>query len=297
MFRIARLLILQMCLEYGYNEPACRMASKRWNALDNTLKSIDVLHFFYYSALVYLKARNYLHARSALVKVLSVPGSAISVVQATALRKLCIVDLIMFGEVRPLPSWLPKSNPLLDRLLDGVRGANRLHDSENDFSPEKSVTRSSRSTTVPSDAFEIANPEVSCPSHLRDVVRVFTDPNASISGLVTCLGKFEQQLRISKDWGLACRLVVAKQSHLLLKISNVFERVPLKYIKENCECSSEKELHDVLDFFNHMSCITGIVVRRKDEELFEFNISTDGTNDQFDSLRREIGYLKSIQTL
>jgi hypothetical protein len=253
---------------------------------------LDILQRLYESALHSIKSRNYIDARTNLIKILAVPGSAVSIAQVTALRKLCLIDLIIWGELKPLPSWVSKSSPLLGNLFDGLRFQNRRHDNSDDFSPEKSISRSSRTVNFTVEGLELANPDVFCPSYLREIVRVFVDPTASVSDLYDVLKNTEQQLTTSKDWGLAVRLLPAKQRLILTQLFRVYDRIPVALAFDKCECTSEMQFNDLVAAFDDISVMTGNGVSREDDflKLLRSNYSNEARGlmiaiDQFTALR------------
>ena len=255
---------------------AYELASRKWASFEKSLHSLEILELCYYSALVFIRSREYSKARVCLLKALAMPGNSLSVVQVSCLRKLCLVDLILFGEVRALPGWLAKSNQHMTQLYDGARMGNQATGLNPDFSPEKAPARSNRPRSGSShtgEALDVANPDVVCPSALSDIVRTFMNPSSSAADVNEVVKNSETALRKGRDWGLAIRLALAKRRHSLNRLAKVFDRMLETDIQRLTACRTSDEFSELVTDFNSWSPSSGISIQLGDEGYWVFNRS------------------------
>jgi len=250
------------------------LASTKWSAFEKGLSSVELLHFQYYTALVFIRSREYSKARVALIQALAVPGTSISVIQVSCLRKLCLVDLILFGEVKGLPGWLSKGNPLLSQLFDGARIGAQSPSVSTDFSPEKSAMRSNRLQSRSAhggEAFQIANPDVVCPSSLSDIIKTFMTRNSSVTDVMDAVKCQEGHLKKGKDWGLALRLGLAKSRHSLNRMAEMYTKMHENDIRKRTGCRTHVDWSELVREFNVWSSFSGIGIQSCGDGFWHFH--------------------------
>lgn len=192
-------------------------------------------------------------------------------IQIAAMRKLILIQLLCYGQVKPLPVYVSKRCPLIFRIWENVRSGMPDH--------QKSVESRSRSHDRRGDsnsieAMEDIYPNILLPSKLRGLVSAFNDvPNRNIN-IISELASLESHLVKSRDWGIAKVLPIAKRRLILKKMSHIYYSVPVSRACAVSGCSSARELIEVC----HSSLlgwdeVLGMVCLDREEKFLVFNRS------------------------
>lgn len=103
----------------------------------------------------------YSEAQELLISVLVIPCKSVHEVQLRALRKLCIVQLLLDGSLHALPPIVSKTAPLMDKLWDDLLKSGKCHPTRTStsMSPEKVFIRGpeTRSVNETSDAVNLTS--------------------------------------------------------------------------------------------------------------------------------------------
>ena len=245
-----------MCLEFGLFDEAYTVACTVWTSIEGSMGSLALLEYHYYAALSQLHERDYVGARMSLLSVLAVPSPNASVVHVAALRKLCLVDLVVGGSLRPLPAWvahrLPSANRLWDDLLRSTTEPSS--GSLDAISPEKSLSRANRALDN-HRTFREANPTAVLPADLTKLVSFFKQGCAPLrtAELEEVLKVLARQLEQSKDWGLAKRLLLARKRHALERIARVYTVITVEKCMSEVEAGTLDELNAIAHELNNFN--------------------------------------------
>ena len=186
-------------------------------------------------------------ARRAFLLALSVPAQVPSIIQVTAMRKLCFLDMIIFGKVQSLPLWVAKANPTIAKLAAGLRSGDSSRRSESEKGSQRPFTTVSRHSL---ESLRSNNPDAKLPSDFETVLKPFGNSPDDLLSLIKSLGDIEQELKTSTDWGIAQHLPRAWRRVALERLSTVYRSVPTSTVMVQACVDSPSELSDLIDYYN-----------------------------------------------
>jgi hypothetical protein len=165
---------------------------------------------------------------------LCIPGTAPSVIQIAAMRKLCFLQLIYHGDLIALPTWVSKSHRTVAMLWDALRD----HPGAQDHAMKHlgSLASTYRDLLLPSD--------------LKSIVKAFRYNQGDTTDLDAALNLLKPKLIESGDWSLAELLPIAMKRRTLEQISLTYAAVKTELVGRRCFCESVSDISRLVDDFN-----------------------------------------------
>jgi hypothetical protein len=223
---------VMLLLQFGMYDLIFDDISLPITSCHSSVLSSDILLFFYYLGLAQIKMERYTDARESILCLLTIPSVEYSVISLAACRKLCLLDLIVYGKLIPLPEWIVMRNPLCGCVWDDVRNG----------------TLRAASTAESSDADVFDQTSVSMQIH-SEIARVYVSSNDH-RDLVSLIEAHEDYLSAAKDFGLSKRVVVAKCCQSLREMSKCYSTIAISDVFQQLNIGDIEELKRVLYAFN-----------------------------------------------
>ena len=192
----------------------------------------DILLFYYYLGLAQIKTERFMDARISMLSVLAIPASEFSVISLAACRKLCLLDLMIFGKMIPLPEWIVNRNHPVCIIWEDIRKRNR---------PSITIDKS--------DADESSDPTAPIFPLLGEIVNLYTSSNDS-KDLSELIQSHRDTLVDSRDFGLAQRVVVSKRSQALTALEKTHSVIPLVEVIGLLKLDDKDQIHILISAYN-----------------------------------------------
>ena len=196
--------------------------------------------------------------------LLSVPAQVPSIVQVTALRKLCFLDILLMGSVQPLPAWVSSANPTLERLTEGIRHS--VADQRTETARTAKIFKPMSKHIF--ESIKSSNPNVKLPADYEKLLKPFSYSADDLKALVECLAGSEQELRESTDWGLAQSLPRAWRRRVLERLSSVYGSIPVSDVLIQTYLESPDQLMELIEYFNAFHEMMNLPHRSREEHGF-----------------------------
>jgi len=198
---------------------------------------IDIL---FHRALLQERCLEYQRALDSFVCVISIPSNPTSEVQAASLRRICILDLILGGQLRCLPSIVQRLNPSILELFNEFKG---------DYTGKRKVSKyyAERNDTK----------HLLLPAELRSLVISHTGSPEDLGRLKSTLQKIKNTLMESKDWELAKTLIPAHLARSIRGLSEAFTNISVRECMRCLNIDSLDELLEGAQFYNKVYSVEG----------------------------------------
>lgn len=209
--------------------------------------SHQLVEYNFYCALFHEQTQEFQREKFCLLSCLSIRCSSASDLHLAALRKLCFVDLIIYGQICKLPTWVEKANPPISHLCDGITelrsgGHSRKHRLE--------TSSTINSAQGKQDIFS---------SNIKLIWDAFKDESRGSTRLETAIHRMEGYLKESGDLNTARLLIPAKRARFLKSLSDSFSSVPVERCIEYLGTARSEEVTEAIDFHNHLYVREGLI--------------------------------------
>jgi len=241
-------LYLRVLLEQRMFQVAKNVCDTLFSSIESHMPVQDVLAFYHYASLVYIKLDSFTQAQSSIYHVLAVPAShAISIFQLKALRNLFLIQLIQEGRIFSLPSWISKRSPQVHRWWENViKQSEEMGD----------LTEELRMNYMNADSrgeFEMTDLQLIAKAYHSD-------------HLVEIVTQLAPLLQKRKQMGLACKVITAMQHSRIEKMAKMYSSVPVEECMHRMgNIGDSKDLFGILESLNLSLRSRGCFVCKLDE--------------------------------
>ena len=245
--------------------------------------SHQLAEYFFYCALFHERMQAFQRQKYCLLSCLSTRCSAASNLHLAALRKLCFVDLIIFGQICKVPQWVEKANPCMSHLFDGITdfrsgGHSRKHRLE--------TSSTINSMQGKQDIFS---------TNLKFISDAFQDDGLSTTRLETAIHRLEGYLKESGDLDTARLLIPAKRARFLKSLSESFSSLPVERCIHYLGTVRSEDVTEAIDFHNHLYVREGLICTVGTDSYVRF--VKEEVREPTDSLSESINRMSSIVAL